>query len=109
MSIRFHLDENVSSSIAAGLRRRGIDVTTAFEAGLSGVDDPAQLAFAISTGRIFVTHDADYLRLPSEGVVHAGIAYCRQGTLSIGEIICGLTLIHDLLTEEEMASKIEYL
>jgi len=56
-----------------------------------------------------VTHDADYLRLHSEGVAHAGIAYCRQGTLSIGEIIRSLTLIHDLLTEEEMVSKIEYL
>jgi len=27
--IRFHLDENVSSVIADGLRRRGIDVSTA--------------------------------------------------------------------------------
>ena len=26
--IRFHLDENVSSAIAIGLRRLGIDVTT---------------------------------------------------------------------------------
>ncbi len=26
--IRFHLDENVSTAIAEGLRRRGIDVTT---------------------------------------------------------------------------------
>ena len=28
MPIRFHLDENTSSSVAAGLRRRGVDVTT---------------------------------------------------------------------------------
>jgi hypothetical protein len=28
LSIKFHLDEHVSGAIAAGLRRRGIDVTT---------------------------------------------------------------------------------
>lgn len=33
-TIRFHLDENCSHAIAAGLRRRGIDVTTTPEAGL---------------------------------------------------------------------------
>jgi hypothetical protein len=37
--IRFHLDEHISARIAAGLRRRHIDVTTAAEAGLAGADD----------------------------------------------------------------------
>ena len=32
-TIRFHLDENCSHAIAAGLRRRGIDVTTTPEMG----------------------------------------------------------------------------
>jgi hypothetical protein len=32
--IRFHLDEQVKSLIARGLRRRDIDVTTTVEAGL---------------------------------------------------------------------------
>jgi len=96
MSIRFHLDENISNTIAAGLRGRGIDVTTALEIGLAGADDLAQLAFATSTGRVLVTHDADHLRLHHEGVAHSGIAYCLQGALSIGEMIRGLTLIHDV-------------
>jgi hypothetical protein len=38
-TIRFHLDENCSHAIAAGLRRRGIDVTTTPEAGLLGAGD----------------------------------------------------------------------
>ena len=38
-TIRFHLDENCSHAIAAGLRRRGIDVTTTPEVGLLGAID----------------------------------------------------------------------
>jgi hypothetical protein len=42
-TIRFHLDENCAHSIAAGLRRRGIDVTTTRDAGLLGATDEYQL------------------------------------------------------------------
>jgi len=48
--IKFHLDENVSSAIADGLRRRGIDVTTTAEVGLIGASDETQLAFAHQSG-----------------------------------------------------------
>jgi Domain of unknown function (DUF5615) len=45
--IRFHLDEHVSPGIAEGLRRRGIDVTTTANAGLTGADDVDHIAFAL--------------------------------------------------------------
>ena len=50
MSIRFHLDEHISAQVAAGLRRRNIDVTTAADADLIGVTDEAHLSFAASSG-----------------------------------------------------------
>jgi predicted nuclease of predicted toxin-antitoxin system len=90
MPIRFHLDEHISASIAAGLRRRGVDVTTTAEARLLGADDTAQLAFAASHGRVMVTHDADFLRLHAEGTIHAGIAYCLAGALTVGEMLRGV-------------------
>jgi len=62
-TIRFHLDENVSNSIADSLRRRGIDVTTTPEEGLISALDEEQLAFAISQKRVIFTQDADFLRL----------------------------------------------
>jgi predicted nuclease of predicted toxin-antitoxin system len=109
MPIRFHLDENVANSIATGLHRRGIDVTLGREGGLAGAEDAQQLAFAASARRVLVTHDSDFLRLDNEGIGHAGIAYCRQGALSIGEIIRALILIHELLSEDEMKNRVEYL
>src|SRR6476620_5290746 len=87
MPIRFHLDENVGDGVAAGLRRRGIDVAVGWEADLAGSEDARQLEFAASAGRVLVTHDSDYLRLDAEGVAHAGIAYCHQEALSIGEMV----------------------
>jgi hypothetical protein len=105
--IRFHLDEH-PAGIAAGLRRRGIDVTTSIESGLVGAQDAAQLSYAASAGRVLVTHDADFLRLHSEGLAHAGIAYCQQGALTIGEMLRGLVLIYDFLSPEEIAGKVEF-
>jgi len=61
--IKFHLDENVSSAIADGLRRRGIDVTTTAEVGLIGASDETKLAFAHQSGRLLFTLDDDFLRL----------------------------------------------
>lgn len=61
--IRFHLDENVNSTIARGLRQRGIDVSTTQEADLLGVSDIEQLAYAIREGRVIFTEDADFWSL----------------------------------------------
>jgi len=107
--IRFHLDEHISGHIAAGLRRRNIEVTTAVEVGLTGATDLAHLEFAGSSGRVVVTQDDDFLRLHAQGVTHAGIAYCQQQSMPIGEMLRRVILIHDLLSAEEMAGRVEFL
>jgi hypothetical protein len=107
--IRFHLDEHISGHIAAGLRRRNIEVTTAVEVGLTGATDLAHLEFAGSSGRVVVTQDDDFLRLHAPGVTHAGIAYCQQQSMPIGEMLRRVILIHDLLSAEEMAGRVEFL
>lgn len=107
--IRFHLDENVNPAIAQVLRQRGIDVTTAVDSGLRTSSDPDHLAFALSEGRVIVTHDDDFLILASLGQAHAGIAYCKQNSRSIGDVVRSLMLIYEVLTAEEMVGQIEYL
>lgn len=107
--IRFHLDEQVNPDVAQALRAYGIDVTTTVEAGLRAVTDIVQLEYARDTGRVLVTHDADFLRLAATSVDHAGIAYCHQNRRTVGEIVRILILIHELLSQDEMAGRLEYL
>lgn len=92
-TIRFHLDEHCPHAIAEGLRRLGIDVTTATDAGLLRAADEDHVAFGLAQGRVIFTEDDDFLSLNARGVPHAGIAYCHQQTRSIGEIIAALVLI----------------
>ena len=52
-----------ASFLFLGLRRRGIDVLTAQDAGRCGTPDPDQLTFAAAEGRVLVTFDTDFLAL----------------------------------------------
>lgn len=109
MRIRFHLDEHVPAGICAGLRRRGIDVTTCQDSKLSGATDEEQLRFSIENGRVLVTQDDDFLRLHERAASHCGIVYCAQGTRTLGEMLRVLILIHDVLTSEEMCGHVEFM
>jgi len=109
MAIRFHLDEHVRPSIAAGLRARGINVTTTTDAGLTSSGDDMQIAFAQSKHRVLVTHDCDFLRHHAAAVEHSGIAYCHQDKYSVGELLQMLLLLHACYESEEMTGKIEFL
>ena len=107
--LRFHLDEHVSLAVATGLRLRGIDVTTAHEAGLIGASDDEHLAFALKESRVIVSHDRHCPRFHATGQKHAGIAYCYQQKYSIGELVRALVLLRDCLSAEEMDGTLEYL
>jgi Domain of unknown function (DUF5615) len=107
-TIKYHMNEHCDPTIAAGLRRFGIDVTTTPEAGLIGATDEQQVAYALGTGRVIFTMDSDYLRLDASGASHAGITYCHQRSRSIGEIIDGLALIWEVYDPDEIAGRVEY-
>ena len=107
--VRFQLDEHVSPAIARALRQRGIDVITAHEAELLGASDVQHLARAYAEGRVMVTQDDDFLSLHHEQQPHAGIAHCKQGSRSIGQIVASLALIYEVLEPHEMVGRVEYL
>lgn len=95
--------------MARALRRRGIDIVTAAEAGLLGASDKEQLSRAHTAGRVLVTHDPDFLRLHHQQHAHTGIAYCEHGTRTIGQIVAGLVLIYEALEPAEMVGRVEFL
>lgn len=91
------------------LRRETVDVTTTPEAGLRGSTDDERFAYAQNAGRVTVTHDEDLLSIASAAATPAGIAYCAQGTRTLGQIVETLLLIHGVLTAEDMRDHIEFM
>jgi predicted nuclease of predicted toxin-antitoxin system len=107
--MRFHLDENVDHAVAAGLRARGIDVTTSTDAQLISASDDAQLDYASSQMRVLVTHDGPLLGSAVQRLQHAGVAFCQKGSLSVGDMIRALVRMNDAIDSTDMAGRIEYL
>ena len=58
---------------------------------------------------MLVTHDPDFLRLHQQGQQHAAIAYCQQGTRTIGHLVAALVLIYEALEPGEIAGRVEFL
>jgi hypothetical protein len=108
-AIRYFADQHLPQPIVEGLRRRGIEILTAWDAGRCGLPDPDQLAFAASQRRILVTFDVDFLALHQSGTPHAGIAWCPATKYSIGELIQMLVLLHAAVTPDEMQNHVEHL
>lgn len=107
--MRFHLDELADHAIARGLRLRGIDVTTATDAGLIGATDQEHLAYGHRERRVVFSQDDDFLKLHDDGVPHAGIAFCQPESRTIGYIVRYLCLMHDCMKDEEMYGRMEFL
>lgn len=108
MTVKFYMDEHVHPGIVKALKKRGIDVLTAQQAGMLDVDDDEHLQLAASQGRVIFTQDDDFLDEQWTGKInHNGIAYTHQST-PMGQIIEGLILIYEAITEEEMKNHVEY-
>jgi predicted nuclease of predicted toxin-antitoxin system len=105
---RFYTDEHIPKAVIEGLRRRGVDVLSTYEAGMLAAADREHLELAKSQGRIILTQDDAFLRLHATGQEHGGIVYARQQT-PIGELIRGLMLIYQVLEADEMKGHIEFL
>ncbi|MDL1899126.1 hypothetical protein FBQ82_23050 [Anaerolineae bacterium CFX7] len=77
--------------------------------GRDGLSDEAQLAWAWQEKRVIVTFDQDYLRIASQNIEHAGIAYCYPDKFGIGELLGLLIMLYAIVDSEKMYNRIEYL
>ena len=84
---RLHLDENISSSVARLLRKRGYDVTTTNDVGLRARSDTSHMSYASQQQRIIVTRDRDFLQLHEQDYEHSGIVYWPHNeAVAIGDM-----------------------
>ncbi len=104
---RFYADAHIASAVIRALRQKGVDILGANDVGLREAPDDEQLAFAEREQRVLVSRDNDFLGLHAAGVHHAGILRIGR-TQSIGAIIEAISLVHALLTIEEMMDRMEY-
>ena len=111
--IRIYTNESVDVAIAEGLKRRGVDASSARDTGNLGLTDEEQLVYAGKEKAAVFTHDPDFLRIAArwieEGKTHHGIIYCHQKSYPIGECVRRLRMLTSVLTLEDMVNHIEFL
>ncbi len=100
MSLTFLLDEDISYTVAAGLRQRGVDAISVHEVGRANkrISDEDQLSYAAADERVLVSYNrADFQTLDAqwrtEGRTHAGILWCAERSIprsAIGDLVRAL-------------------
>jgi len=113
--IRLYFDADaMQRAVLAGLRARGVDATTALEAGMTDRSDEEQLDFARSEGRVLFTFNvSDFCRIHAEllaqGKSHAGIIVAPQQRYSASERVRRLLKLIAAKTAEQMHGHLEFL
>ena len=107
-------EDSMRNALVLALRKRGVDILSALEAGTVKEPDDRQLAYAATQGRaIYSFNVGDFCRLHSQWLAeersHAGIILAQQQQYSIGEQIRRLVKIIGTLSAEEMRNRLEFL
>ncbi len=110
MTLALYMDHHVKWPVTAGLRRRGVDVLTAFEDGAHTMADPDLLDRATALGRVLVTQDEDFLReaglRQQQGIPFAGVIYTHQLGITIGTFVTDLELIATIFEPPDIANQV---
>lgn len=97
MSVALYMDQNTPGPVTTGLRRREVEVLTAFADGTDTRANEAMFERATALGRLLFTRDRDFLaiahRRRATGRDFAGLAYTPQTFRDFGRMIADLELI----------------
>ena len=113
--MRLYVDEDAEQrSLVRALRERGIDVTTALEAGMIGHSDEEQLDHAVREERaIYTLNVGDFARLHQEylaaGRRHCGIIVIPSQRYDVGRKIRRLVDLVETKSAQEIRNCIEFL
>jgi hypothetical protein len=113
--LRLAADENFNNDIVRALVRRlpSLDIVRAQDAGLTGADDEAVLAWAADQGRILLTHDVSTMtRFAYERVARGDSmpgVFEIPATLAIRHAIEDLVLMVECSEPDEWDGQVRYL
>lgn len=107
------MDHHVHAAITDGLRRRAVDVLTAYEDNAAEFNDALLFARANERERVLFSQDDDFLVIADqwlqEGRDFSGLVYAHQLGITIGQAIRDLELIARALEPKDMWNRIEFL
>jgi predicted nuclease of predicted toxin-antitoxin system len=113
VGIALYMDHNGPRAIILELRRRGVDLLTAFEDGMADQEDSALLDRARDLGRVLFSRDDDLLREAThrqkQGIDFAGVIYAHQLRVTIGTCVRELEIIAKTGEPQDLASRVEFL
>jgi len=115
VKVRLYLDEDsMSRGLVQALTARGIDVESALDAGMIGIEDERHLEYAARNGRaLYSANSRDFQRLHYEllgdGRSHSGIILIPQQNYSVGEQLRRLLRLTAAKSAEDMEGRLEFL
>jgi hypothetical protein len=110
--LRLYCDEDVSLDIVDNLRQRDFDVLSARAVGNLRQNDDAQLAFAVSQQRTFLTHNRHDFELRHQaylmgGQTHYGIIIAKRRPTDEA-VVAKLLALFNQVTADEMINQLRY-
>lgn len=113
MTVKIYLDVHVPLAIADQLRRRGVEVLTAFEDDACELTDNLLLKRATKLGYVLFTQDIRFRVLAEtwqvEGESFGGLIFGHQLGGTIGQFVRDLELIAKLSEPDEWINTVEYI
>jgi hypothetical protein len=115
VKVRLYLDEDaMDSDLVDALRARGVNLKTAYEAGMIEREDHDHLTYATKEKRVVYSFNVGHFcRLHAEALAgernHAGIVVCGQQRYGVGEQMRRLLNLIVAKTAEEMHNHLEFL
>jgi len=113
MSIALYMDVHVPQAITEQLRRRGIDVLTAFEDKTTELPDDRLLVKVTGLKRVLFTQDIRFRGLAEiwqvQGKTFSGLIFGHQLGGTIGQFVNDLELIANASEPDEWIDTVEYI